>query len=116
MALKKAAIAVPLMTPLIVITVLFNAYIREEHFRVAEYLPSRESMKADLDNGVAPDLSFLKGAYLQEELRDTFSLPENLEPERALVLKLDQASASKVELTVPGESTESTDYETVALN
>ena len=101
MALKKAAIAVPLMTPLIVITVLFNAYIREEHFRVAEYLPSRESMNADLDNGVNFSLAFLKGAYLQEELREKFSLPDNLEPERAQVLQLGQVS---------------TEYETVALN
>ena len=72
------------MAPLIAITILFNAYIRQQHFRVAEHLPSRECMKADLQCGPDFDLSFTTKAYLQEELRDKKLYPENLSTEIAL--------------------------------
>jgi len=88
MALKKAVIATPLMIPLIVITVLFNAYIRQQHFRVAEFLPSRECLKEDLRKGRDFDLSFTKGAYLQDEMQDKKKFPENLSDERAEMLGL----------------------------
>jgi hypothetical protein len=83
MSLKKGFIAVPLMIPLIIVTILFNMYLREEHFRVAEFLPSREGMKVDVKHG--PDFdapSFTKDAYLQEELRDKEKLPEDLTDEQ----------------------------------
>ena len=88
MALKKSVIAFPLMIPLIVVTVLFNAYIRQQHFRTAEFLPSRECLKEDLRNGPDFDLSFTKGAYLQEELRHKRKFPENLSDPRAETLGL----------------------------
>jgi hypothetical protein len=88
LALKKSLIATPLMAPLIAITILFNAYIRQQHFRVAEYLPSREAIKADLQNGPDFDLSFASDAYLQEELREKVKLPENLSYDRARELGL----------------------------
>jgi len=49
------------------ITVLFNLYIRQNHFRVARYLPTRECLKADL----ARDFStiFERGAYVQPQLK-----------------------------------------------
>jgi hypothetical protein len=75
-----------MMIPLIVVTILFNAYLRQQHFRVAEYLPSRECLKADLANGPDFDLSFTKNAYLQEELKERWVYPENLSEERALEL------------------------------
>ena len=78
LASKQSFIATPLMAPLIAITILFNAYIRQQHFRVAEYLPSRECLKYDLQNGPDFDLSFTNGAYLQEELREKKVYPENL--------------------------------------
>jgi hypothetical protein len=71
------------MAPLIIATVLFNSYIRQEHFRVAMYLPSRECMRVDLKNGPDFDLSFTKDAYLQEELREKVSYPYALTEERA---------------------------------
>jgi hypothetical protein len=77
-----------MMAPLIAITILFNAYIRQQHFRVATYLPSRECMKADMNNGNDFDLSFTKDSYLQEELRVKVKYPENLSAERARVLGL----------------------------
>lgn len=83
MALKKVNHATVLMIPLIVMTVLFNAYVRQQHFRVAEFLPSRECLKEDLRNNHKLDLSCMRGAYLQEELRDKTMLPENLSPDRA---------------------------------
>lgn len=88
LASKQSFIATPLMVPLIVITILFNAYIRQQHFRVAEYLPSRECLKSDLQNGPAYDLSFTTGAYLQEELRYRKVYPENLPDENARELGL----------------------------
>ena len=74
------------MVPLIALTVLFNAYIRQQHFRVAEYLPSRECLKSDLQNGPNLDLSFTTGAYLQEELREKKVFPHNLSSETAIEL------------------------------
>jgi hypothetical protein len=76
MALKKATIATPLMFPLIIITILFNGYVRQQHFRVTEFLPSRICLKTDLLNGPNFDLSFLKDAYLQDELQTKVVIPE----------------------------------------
>lgn len=76
MGLKQATIATPLMFPLIAITVLFNAYVRQQHFRVTEFLPSRACLKTDLQNGPEFDLRFLKDAYLQEELRTKVKTPD----------------------------------------
>jgi hypothetical protein len=82
LALKKAGIASILMFPLIIITVLFNAYIRQQHFRVTENLTSRECLKTDLQNsGHDFDLSFVKDAYVQPELH---VFPENLSDSRAM--------------------------------
>ena len=88
MALKKAAIATSMMVPLIIITILFNAYIHQQHFRVAEYLPSCECMKVDRRNGLDFDTSFAERAYLQEEMRDKEKYPDNLTAERAAQLGL----------------------------
>lgn len=88
LALKQSVVATPMMIPLIVITILFNAYLRQQHFRVAEYLPSRECLKADLTNGPDFDLSFTKDAYLQGELREKHVNPENLSEERMRELGL----------------------------
>jgi hypothetical protein len=101
MALQKAVIATPLMIPLIVITILFNAYVRQEHFRVAKYLPSRECMKVDRRNGPDFDLSFTKDAYLQEELRARAKYPENLTEERTLELGLLDDSDTEHACTQP---------------
>jgi len=90
MALKQSAIATPMMIPLIIFTFLFNDYIRKEHFRAAEFLPSRECMKADLC--ISEDSKhriFKKNAYLQEELRDKKKYPDNLTEERAVELGFD---------------------------
>jgi hypothetical protein len=77
------------MFPLIIITVLFNAYIRQQHFRVTENLTSRECLKIDLQNSSLDfDLSFVKGAYVQPELQDVF--PENLSDYGATALGFEE--------------------------
>ena len=85
LALKKSAIALPMMIPLLIITVLFNAYIQQQHFRVAEYLPARACTKTDVNNyAISFNFSFLEDAYLQPELRvkklflDTAELEQEL--------------------------------------
>ena len=80
LALKKAAIAVPLMIPLIIITILFNFYIRQRHFLVSLHLPSRAALKKDLQNQEEGqlDMSFVRGAYCQEALKSKKPIyPEN---------------------------------------
>jgi hypothetical protein len=77
-----------LITALIIQTFLFNAYINQRHFRVAEHLPSKACIKADLQNGGNFDLNFVKGAYLQEELREKEAFPQDLPEERAVALGL----------------------------
>jgi hypothetical protein len=92
LALKKAAIASPMLIPLIVVTVLFNAYIRQQHFRVAEHLPSRECLQKDVQNGQDFDLSFTTNAYLQPELREKIKHPEDLTDARAQEIGLINSS------------------------
>ena len=91
MALKKAAIAVPLMTPLIVITVLFNSYVRQEHFRCAEVLPLNECLEIDRTRRGQH-----LGKYVQEELREKQAFPE-LSEERAQSLGLVRPPAEDLE-------------------
>jgi hypothetical protein len=77
------------LAALIVVTLLFNAYIREEHFRVSDVLPSEISTSRDLKN-LEFNLDFIRGTYLQEELRhkDAFAtdLPKSLDLNRAEIL------------------------------
>lgn len=80
LALKKAAIAVPLMIPLIISTILFNFYIGQRHFLVSQHLPSRAALKKDLQNQEEGrlDMSFVRGEYLQEALKSKEAIyPEN---------------------------------------
>lgn len=67
-------------TALIVVTMLFNGYIRQEHFRVADVLPSNECLKMDLRRGLEEmDTGFLVGAYLQDEMQDKELFPEDMD-------------------------------------
>jgi len=67
LGLKKATIASPFFVPLLIITGLFNVYIRQQHFRTAEFLPTRNCLREDMRRS-DHDLGFLKRAYLQPEL------------------------------------------------
>lgn len=85
LGLKKSGIASALVIPLIIITILFYAYIKQQHFRVTESLTSRECLKTDLKNG-GLDFSFVKGAYVQPELQAKDEFPENLSETQAMAL------------------------------
>lgn len=78
LSLKRAGHASIAMTPLLVTTILFWHYVRQEHFQLADMLSAKECNKADLqsaEEGV--DWSFLRGQYVQPELRERFVSPEN---------------------------------------
>jgi hypothetical protein len=83
LALKKATVATPMMFPLIGFTFWFRFYIGQQHLRVTERLPSRECLKVDLKNS-AMDLDFVKGGYLQPELKEKELFPENFGLEREI--------------------------------
>jgi hypothetical protein len=75
--LKKSVLAIPLMLPLIVLTGLFSAYIRQEHFRVASFLPLRHCSNVDHERSSTEDFDALFGdAYLQPELQTRVLHPE----------------------------------------
>ena len=87
LGLKKAGIAVPLMVPLIVLTFLFNGYIRQEHFRVAEFLPTNECLATDKARTDGVDMSKFQSSYLQDELRERTIIPSDLPLEVKAILK-----------------------------
>lgn len=86
LALKKAAIASALMFPLLVITILFTYYIHQKHFHMTEFLPTRECVEIDMKNNCEGlmDFSFVRGKYIQPELREKEELPENATVEREI--------------------------------
>ena len=72
LGLKQATMGAPLMIPLIIVQILFGAYIRQMHFRVASNLPSCDSLRYDLQNTSTEEfrkLDFVRGAYKQPELK-----------------------------------------------
>lgn len=81
LALKKATIAVPMMFPLLVGTILFNMYIKQQHFTVPNRLSSRDCLKKDLKNQAGEGMSFdfVRGAYVQPALQSkAYVFPPNL--------------------------------------
>jgi hypothetical protein len=81
LALKKAAIAIPLLIPLLIINVLFNWYIGQKHRYVATYLPSTDCMEIDRKNCASgpQNFSLFIDEYKQPALKAKAEvLPENL--------------------------------------
>ncbi|CAB9506136.1 CSC1-like protein [Seminavis robusta] len=85
MALKKSAMPT-LMIPLLVVTSMFSIYIRNQHFRVAEHLPTRLCLSQDYRNRDL-DMGFVKDCYLQQEMTEKQAIP-NLPPQRLRELHL----------------------------
>lgn len=81
LALKQSPVAVGLMVPLVLVTVLFNSYLKKKHYYVTGYLPAEDCIKMDKNNGTGGmPLDFLKEAYLQPALQSAVTsevLPEN---------------------------------------
>ena len=73
LALKKAVAAMPLMMPLVVITLLFNLYTRQQHYRVGFHVASEECFEMDdmerLEEEELDLASLFKNAYLQPALK-----------------------------------------------
>jgi hypothetical protein len=87
LALKKVALAIPLLVPLLIINLLFNWYIGQKHRYVASFLPSADCMKIDRKNYASgrEDFSFLIEEYKQEALKAKAEvLPENLSVQREI--------------------------------
>lgn len=70
MGLKKGVIAAPLCLPLLIVTVLFMQYLKQQHYIVPNRLPSIECSIEDMTNDDADNYEFLHcGMYLQPALR-----------------------------------------------
>jgi hypothetical protein len=76
MSIKEGAVAAALLIPLVIITVLFVFYIKQEHFRVTEFVPSTICKEEDIKNHGTLDLSLLSDKYLQPSLQVKYEYPE----------------------------------------
>lgn len=76
MSIKKGAVAAALLIPLLIVTILFVFYIKQEHFRVTEFVPSTICKEEDIKNHGTLDISFLQNAYLQPSLQLKYEYPE----------------------------------------
>jgi len=80
LTLKKGAIAATLMSPLIILSFIFILYVRQQHFKVAEYAPSTVCRAKDNSNrdNLIDTASFLRDQFLQPSLKEKESrIPEN---------------------------------------
>ncbi|CAB9519234.1 CSC1-like protein ERD4 [Seminavis robusta] len=74
LALKDSVLST-IIFPLVVVSVIFSIYLRENHFNVAEHLPTRLCLDQDSKN-IDMDFGFAREAYLQPEMRERNALPE----------------------------------------
>ncbi|CAJ1962995.1 unnamed protein product [Cylindrotheca closterium] len=77
LGLKKQPIANALMLPLTIATILFQIYVKQQHFLMTQYLPTRQAIRADERNSGSEDYSFVQGKFVQPELRVREKYPEN---------------------------------------
>ena len=86
LALKTAPIALALMIPLLIITILFTIYIHQKHFIATDYLPGCDCINVDRKNNIdgPMDMRFLIDRYLQPELRDKVLYPTNASLQRQI--------------------------------
>ena len=87
LALKTAPLASSLMIPLLLVTILFNIYIRQMHFAVTNFLPGCVCAEVDRKNKMDGQMhmKFLSmNQYKQPELRDKELYPKNASFERQL--------------------------------
>ena len=84
LAMKTSPIASGLMIPLLVLTILWAIYMKQKHFKATNYLPGCDCVDVDQKNNLEGpmDMSFLKGLYIQPELRDKELYPTNASLQR----------------------------------
>jgi hypothetical protein len=108
LTLNQALLAVPFTIPLLVIQVFFGIYIKQRHFYVTNFLPSRECLNIDLRNNseCRMDFSFVNRKYLQPAMQSKEDLqPENLSVEREI------AQQDVTFMTPPSSEAEIKDYD-----
>ena len=76
LGLKRTPAASALMIPLLIITILFTIYLGQKHFEMTKFLAAQHCMDEDQKNSTM-DLSFLKGKYIQPEMRHKKEYPTN---------------------------------------
>lgn len=73
LGLKKAAIAAPMMVPLLIFTILFILYLHERHFKIGRNLPARACLRQDMENiEDEVDFSSFKNEYKNPALMARF--------------------------------------------
>lgn len=75
LALKGGVLAAPLLIPLIMGTVLFKAYLNQQHIMITKHLPSTMAIQQDLER---PMHSLEPGAYRQPALEHRNLIPKNM--------------------------------------
>ncbi|KAG7370337.1 protein of unknown function DUF221-domain containing protein [Nitzschia inconspicua] len=112
LALKRTPAASALLIPLLVITVLFVVYLGQQHYKLTKFLSARQCMEQDRKNNIGKpmDFEFLKGRYVQPEMREKRKYPENasLNRQRARgMIRADISSTGREEtsFSVDGNST-----------
>jgi hypothetical protein len=86
LVLKMTPLAVSLMIPLLIMTILFTIYLNQKHFLMTQFLPARVAMDADYHNnhGRILDLSSFKNKYVQPEMLEKKVYPSNASLERQM--------------------------------
>ena len=75
---KDSIISVGLLSPLLVITLLYALHFSRRHYTMARYLPSTMCREEDLRNNTQMvDHSWMRGEYLQPVLKHKKEYPEN---------------------------------------
>ena len=93
LGLKRASTAAAAMIPLFACTLLFTYFVKKEHFQMARLLSAKECAEADMkhaENGV--DWEFLRGRYVQPELKARYVEPTSDYAQRYLSASEDTTS------------------------
>jgi hypothetical protein len=78
LGLKRSSYSSFAMIFLLIATMLFAYFIKQEHFKLAMILSAKECATADIANAEEHvDWSFLRAKYVQPELRERRVTPEN---------------------------------------
>lgn len=77
--LKEAFVPAILLLPLVVVSIIFDIYLKRRHYFTTHYLPMGECSTVDQqaeNEGISSD--WLKKSYLQPSLKSRSTIPENL--------------------------------------
>jgi len=109
MSLKKTA-AAAFLFPLVAATIIFSIYLRDQHFAVADHLPTRLCLSQDHKNRHT-NMEFSTEAYLQPALRDPVAKP-NLSKQRLRELEFEDEEEVTEDEVPYGSNASSPDQQT----